>query len=267
MVMRELAAAATENFRAHATFPSRGVAEALVRETPELTWVDSGLDTDTFNIVMGARLAAARVAGALRDVLAHFESAARPFSWWMAPGDQPPDLARYLVEGGLVKQEWELAMGRELDPGTVEAPAVPGLEIERAKTPEQLADFARINAENWTPPDPLVDWYYARAAGALLDEASPLRFYLARREGKAVAAVEIAARAETAGVYNLSTRREHRGAGIGGALLAAALEEAARAGARTAVLQAAPSASGLYRRLGFVEFGRIAEFKPARSVR
>ena len=70
------------------------------------------------------------------------------------------------------------------------------------------------------------------------------------------------------GVYNLSTRLEHRNRGVGGALLWNALRDGARnTRATAAVLQAAPAAAGLYRRLGFVELGRIVELKPLRSVR
>jgi len=263
----DVVALARVNFRVHATFPSRGVAEATLRESRALTWIDSGLDTDTFSIVLGARLDPDEVAGAAEEVIAHFRSVRRPFSWWVCPGDAPEDLGERLIGAGLTSEEWELAMACPLD-DLRRAPAVEGLVVGRVRRTEELAAFARINAENWTPPDPLVERYYARAAGRLLAADSPLRFYLARRVGREVAAVEIATSPGALGVYNLSTRREHRNAGIGGALLSAALEDAAsETGASMTVLQAAPAATGLYRRLGFVEFGRIAEFKPAHNVR
>jgi len=265
--MREVAALALENFRVHATFPSHEIPEARVEESRALTWVDSGLDTDTFNIALGARLDAGSVRRRAAEVIAHFERAARPFSWWVSPGDEPEDLGDRLAAEGLAPEAWELAMSCPLD-RLRPAPPASGLEIQRVATREALAAFARLSAENWTPADRLVERYYARAAERLLGTGSPLRFYLARREGTAVAAVEIAASAIALGVYNLSTRLEHRNAGVGGALLSEALRsQRAETGAALAVLQAAPAASSLYRRLGFEEFGRIAEFKPGRSVR
>ena len=265
--MPEAVALARTNFRVHATFPSRGIAEATLRESRALTWVDSGLDTDTFSIVLGSRLDPDEVPGAAAEVIAHFRSVGRPFSWWVCPGDAPEDLGERLAGAGLTSEEWELAMACPLDE-LRRAAEVEGLVVSRARGPEELAAFARINAENWTPPDPFVERYYARAAARLLAAGSPLRFYLARRDGREVAAVEIASSPGALGVYNLSTRREHRNAGIGGALLSAAIEDAAKeTGASLIVLQAAPAAAGLYRRLGFVEFGRIAEFKPGHNVR
>ena len=265
--MPEVAALALENFRLHATFPSRGIPGARIEESRALTWLDSGLDTDTFNLVLGSRLDAGSVPARATEVVAHFGRVHRPFSWWVSPGDEPEDLGDRLTAEGLALQEWELAMSCPLD-RLRPAPPVPGLEIQRVATVEALAVFARIGSENWTPADALVERYYARAADRLLETASPLRFYLAWREGTAVAAVEIAASAGTLGVYNLSTRLAHRRAGVGGALLSEALrEQRTETGSSLAVLQAAPAASGLYRRLGFEEFGRIAEFKPGRNVR
>jgi hypothetical protein len=36
--MRDVSALARENFRVHATFPSRTINEAVVRESPAITW-------------------------------------------------------------------------------------------------------------------------------------------------------------------------------------------------------------------------------------
>jgi ribosomal protein S18 acetylase RimI-like enzyme len=264
--MRYEAALLAATFRVHATFPSRGVAGATVHESSELTWVDSGLDTDTFNVVLGSRLSGDRAGRAIEEVRTHFASVGRPFSWWVSPGDEPDDLAERLATAGLVAEEWELAMACRIADIPVNS-SVRGLTIERARDEAALCEFARINAENWTPPEALVERCYRRAVGKLLATDSPLRFYVARSGGEPVAAVEVALAGAAVGVYNLSTRLPHRGVGIGGALLAHALREAAyEVGAHTAVLQAAPAAAGLYRRAGFSEFGRITEFKPSTSV-
>jgi hypothetical protein len=182
---RDIAAAATANFRAHATFPSRGIPGATVRESGALTWVDSGLDTDTFNIVLGSRLAPEEVAGALREIADHFGSVGQPFSWWVAPGDQPEDLVERLETGGLVREEYELAMSVDLEAARLVAtPGVDWLRIDRARTAEQVFEFARINAENWSPPDPNVETCYARSRDTLLSAESP-HALVGSLEGKA----------------------------------------------------------------------------------
>jgi ribosomal protein S18 acetylase RimI-like enzyme len=259
-------AAATANFVVHASWAvsrsSTPGGEARVETGPELTLVDSGLSTDTFNVVCGARLAPEDVVETVRRVRTHFETVGRPFSWWVALGDEPGDLGRRLEELSLPAREKELAMSARLDSTfSPERWRKFGLRVHRVTTPEDLAHFARINAENSQPPDTAVEAFYRDAASALLGEASPQRFYLARLEEDPVAAVELTLAADVAGVYNLSTRVGRRNRGIGGALLAEALADARAMGHRTAVLQAAPAAAGLYRRLGFREFGVITEHK------
>jgi GNAT superfamily N-acetyltransferase len=226
--------------------------------------VDSGLDSDTFNIVCAARLEESGLERTAQAVLGHFAVARRPFSWWVAPGDRPADLLRRLEGLGLERAESELAMALELDglPGRPRA-SLGGLEIRRAGSRAELAEFARISAENWTPPDANVEIFYRRSADDLLRPDCPQRFFVARLEGVAVAAVEVTVAAGAAGVYNLSTRAAWRGRGIGSVLLETALRDAADSRRATAgVLQAAEAGVGLYRRLGFVQFGLITELKP-----
>src|SRR6185295_8969003 len=61
-------------------------------------------------------------------------------------------------------------------------------------------------------------------------------------------------------------RDAFRRRGFASAMMAHALEDARAAGLRTAVLQAAPDGVGVYRRLGFAEFGTIREYKPPPGV-
>lgn len=108
----------------------------------------------------------------------------------------------------------------------------------------------------------MVEAYYRRSADALLSDASPQRFYVG---GESLAAVEATFAADVVGIYNLSTRGAYRRRGVAGVVLARVLSEALGEGVQTAVLQATASGAGLYRRLGFGEFGVITEHKPAGS--
>ena len=260
-----LETAATANFVTHATWASSRTTKARVEATPKLTVVDAGLDTDTFNIVCAANLSQDEVGPAAQRVVTRFAGVGRPFSWWVCPGDRPLDLAGRLEALGLLRAESELAMSVTLPLETAERSAlVPGLSVERARTVEDLAVFARINAENWEPPDASVEEFYRRSATELVAGESPFRFHVARLRGRPVAAVEVTLAGGVAGVYGLSTRSGDRRRGIGSAILRSALEAAEAEGMATAVLQAAPEGVGLYRRLGFVDFGVITELKPPR---
>ncbi len=64
------------------------------------------------------------------------------------------------------------------------------------------------------------------------------------------------------GVFNVSTLEASRRGGLGTAVTARLLHEAAARGCSTASLQSTPMAERLYASLGFRDLGRILEYVP-----
>lgn len=261
--MPSISDAADANFLVHAAWAQRRLAGMRVIRGA-VTVVDSGLPCDTFNCILAARVSVGMADAVIESALSHFRTAGRPFSWWVGPADSPADLGSRLEAAGLRPAEAELAMSARLDAAlSAAAPAPPELSIERVASRAQLTDFAAVNAANWSPPDENVVRFYDLAASSLLSAVSPLRYFVGRVDGAPVATVELAIGGGVAGIYNVATRAAFRRRGYASAVMARALEEARAAGLRTAVLQAAPDGIGVYRRLGFSEFGTITEYKPA----
>lgn len=257
-----LAEAADANFAVHASWLQGRHPHMAVLGGEDLLIVDSGLPCDTFNLVLRARLAAEQAGARVAAAVDHFRHAGRPFSWWLGPADQPPDLADILAAAGLERSESELAMAADLAVlPPLEAPA--RLAIERVRSAEQLRAFAAISAANWTPPDPLVVRFYELVRAPLLEPDCPLWLYVGFADGVPVATAEMAAGGGVAGLYNIATLAAQRRRGYGTALALRPLLDAREQGFRTAVLQAAAHGVRIYERLGFRRFGDITEFKPA----
>lgn len=256
-----LADAADENLAIKATLPCSALRGARVERTPELTVVDSGLPCDTFNLVCRARLPRDTAVERIERALAFFRVTGNPFSWWLGPGASPPELPALLKDAGLEPSESELAMALDLD--KLGAPPVSprDLRVTRVRTPEELADFARLSAANWDPPDPLVTRFYHEAASAFLDTQARQWLYLGLLDGTAVATAEVTIGGGVAGVYAVSTQPARRGQGIGSMMTWAPLQDARAAGLSVAILQAAEMGQRLYARLGFRPFGTITEYK------
>ena len=88
--------------------------------------------------------------------------------------------------------------------------------------------------------------------------ASPaLRFYAIRRGGRIVCTSACHLSDGLAGVYCVSTIPGERRRGLGAHATAEALRLAARDGYRVGVLQSSEAGHGVYRRLGFDEFGGV----------
>lgn len=262
MTALQLAEAADANLVTHMSWVQRRGAGMRVLGDDRLTIVDSGLPCDTFNFVCRARLTPETVRERVAGALAYFRGVGRPFSWWVGPADRPADLGDALRTAGLGAAESEVAMTADLDALPESTPAPDGLRIERARSREQVRDFAAINAANWDPPDADVTRYYEAAAGVLLADDAPLRLYVGYLGGRPVATAELTAAGGVVGLYNIATLAAYRRRGIGGALTLRPLRDAGSEGYRTAVLQASSDGAGVYARVGFVPAGRYTEYKP-----
>lgn len=232
-----------------------------VDEDEQLIVIDSGLPTDTFNLVCRTRLAPETLRERVDRVVAHFQRVARPFSWWVGPLDTPEDLGRALVDAGFEEAGAEPGMAADLD-ALAEFDLEPhGLRIERARTPEQIREFGVKLSALWTPPDEEVVRFYEAATPALLRDDCPIWLYVGYLDGEMVATSQLAVGGGVVGLYNISTDEAHRRKGIGSAMTVKPLVDAKAAGFATAILQASDDGKGVYERIGFTVTSRFAEYK------
>lgn len=257
-----LAVAAEANFLVHAGWVQQQLPGMQTVTAADLVIVDSGLTCDTFNIVGGARLAAATARSRIEATIDYFRGVQRPFAWWVGPADQPEQLRDLLLEAGLEHAEDEIAMAIDLDRLPPAKPLTAALTIERVGSADQLADFAEVVAANWEPADPRVVEFYRRASALLLTPAAPLWFYVGYHNSQPVATAELTVGGGVVGLYNVCTLTAYRRRGYGSAMTLWPLLEARRAGQQTGILQAAAAGVSIYRRTGFESIGRLSEYKP-----
>ena len=252
--------AADRNLVIHMTWVQSRRAGGHVEMGGELVLSDSGLPCDTFNCVCRARIGGA-LTPAIARVVEYFVSARRPFSWWLGAADQPAGLGQVLLDSGFSAAESEVAMAadlRRIDPA---AGPPDGLRIERASTPAQIDDFARVTAANWDPPDPHVIEFYRGSAELLRRPDAPIRLYVGYLGEEPVSTAELTVSEEEVGVYGIATLAAHRRKGYGTAMTLHPLLDAKAEGHTLAVLQASAGGQGVYARLGFEPMGHYTEYK------
>lgn len=247
-----------DNFLEHATAVSALMPGQEVLSKGGLSWVDSGLQSDTFNVAF-VRQGATVDSVQLSELQSYYQERNAAFCLWLPEEEQSPALFRALAQHQISRQASALGMGLRMtdyDPKEMEVS-----EIEAVRTPEQLLEYASVIAANWSPPDQDVLQFYTQASAAYLapDTASSLFIY--RQAGQVVSTIELFAQDEqTAGIYGLSTLEASRRQGIGTKMMSYIMYYAWQAGYENLILHASEAGAGIYQRLGFRTYTHLYEY-------
>jgi len=250
------------NLHGQIAWVHRRQASMVIWDEPALLLVDSGLPSDTFNKVARARLTLESCSEEIGRVAGYFKAVGRPFAWWVGPSSRPLDIEERLQEMGFCATELTTGMRLQLHE-LREAPLPTGLQVLRVSSLRHLEHLSCMLAENWDPPDSAVAPFYQAAAALILQPQSAMRYFVAYLDGEPAAVSGLYLEGGVGGIYSVATRRQFRRRGIGARLTWAAADEARRAGAVLAVLQAAPEGKEIYQRLGFQDCCVFAEYTPA----
>lgn len=255
-----LMVAVEANLLGHVTFLQERLPGMTVEDLDGLVVVDSGLASDTFNKVLGARLKPDDADARIADAVAEVRRRGRPFTWWVGPCSRPLDLEQRLRRQGLTEDERELGMTLDLDEMPAEVPLPSGTTLVRVADAAQLADFAGVLANLRDPPDEAIRGFFERAAEVVLEASCPMRFFVAYVEGTPAAVSELFLGGGVAGVHMVATANAFRRRGLGMALTLRALDEGRRHGLDVGALQASAEGQPVYEKLGFKPCGRFAEY-------
>lgn len=181
----------------------------------------------------------------VRETVSWFRDRGTPFRWWLTPSVAPPNLIDILAANGLRHFYYATGMVADISGGGPKRD-VPGLEIVRVEDEKTLATWVDVFARGFSMPD--------RARAIWYDVYSRLdtwRHFLGILDGKPVATTSLCLGGEIGGIYHVVTLPEARGRGVGAAITAAGVRDAAEAGCKVAALQSSEMAVSVYRGIGF----------------
>jgi ribosomal protein S18 acetylase RimI-like enzyme len=212
-----------------------------------------------FNPVLRATVDDAEIPDLIDEARSWYRRRRLPWSWYVGPASRPLTIARELERRGFAKvteppgMAADLARLDSLDPGL---PVVVERVDDRLLVDAWFGVFA-----------PAFDLSRAAAsafrdliiAGGLGDDA-PMRNYIAYVGREPVATGSLVCAAGVGGIYNIATRADRRGRGIGRSMTFALMREASELGYRAAILWSTAAGLPVYRRLGFVERIRVPTY-------
>lgn len=247
------------NFKLHAARIPKQTKGMQVVELDHLTYIDSGLSCDTFNIIHitnGIDLEFQT----LEHALSHFRNKEMAYCIWINQHNLSEAVKQYFIQLGVQEQAQEVGMYLDLSDYTpLDVPQKNLIQV--AKTTDLLSTYAQVIASHWTPKDQDVIAFYQQTASKYLESAPPIILLVYFLQGIPVATAELfPTDSSTMGFYGFATLEAYRGQGIGTALMRYALHYVKSRGYQEVVLQASQDSVRIYQKLGFKEHTIYYEF-------
>ena len=244
---------------------------ATHRADEDLLWIRSGQPYASTNHAFRLRLrqSARGIEDRIASLLSTFAPDALPMTWWVGPASEPADAGDRLRALGLHEEEDEFGMILDLERPLADAPLPTSAGLEPVTDRVGLDAWMEVMAAafDW-PVDGGKRRVYESLFGRDIGPSAPAtrRHFLVRDGGRPAASSSVYLVGGHAFVTNIGAAPWARGRGLGTAATVATLRHAARLGHRAAVLIASVDGRGLYRRLGFREYGVLRRFTADAAV-
>lgn len=235
-----------DNFLHHATFLQSRTPGMQTIHGGGLSYSDSGLSCDTFNILYITDAQAFNAAD-FHQAVRHYTAKQFDFCVWINEENLSSSVRNALANAGLSEAGNEPGMIIYLEEYSSTG------DVRKLNT---LDDFARLVSCNWQPPDQNVVDFYSRVKPVHSE------YFASYVNGEPVSVVELFPDTPAnVGIYSLYTLPGYRGKGIATDLMKHCLHHLKSKGYITATLQAADDGLNIYKKLGFVPATRFYEFK------
>jgi GNAT superfamily N-acetyltransferase len=221
--------------------------------------VATGVPSPLFNPVLRVNVPLPELAEVIDEARDWYRARHLPWSWYVGPASQPESLMRELERRGFVKvteppgMAADLATLDELDPGAV-------ITVERVADRKLVDAWFGVFAPAFELSNAAASAFRDLILEGGLDESAPMLNYIAYEGRDPVATGSLVPAAGVGGIYNIATRADRRGRGIGRAITYALMAEAAAMGYSVAILWSTSAGLPVYRRLGFEERIRVPTY-------
>ena len=226
-----------------------------LHQDPDVLWTSSEIPYFIFNMVLNVSPTADPLA-VIDAALSQARERKVPIAWWVGPSNPLPDLAKSLESRGLAQGAELTGMAVDLPDLNEKAAVPPGFTLSKVDDSDSLATWCKIMTTVSDFPDFASSaWLEMYQDIEVLDD--PLwHLYLGNIDGTPVGTSGPFLGHGVAGIHGVNTIPEFRGRGIGTAMTLSPLIDARRMGYAIGVLFSSEMAVGLYRRLGFQEYGK-----------
>jgi len=232
-------------------------------ETEGVTRCITGLSQEIFNVVLRCHLSGPDIEGTIDSLIDQFRSRRLNLIWHVGMLTEPKDLGSRLEEKGYPHDYDLTSMAIDLD-SVSHADRADGSTVKEVVSRKDCSEWISCLTRSWESPKEVAPWMLGNACFNVDLEREmrlslPRKMFLGSLDGVPVSASMLFWSEDIAGLQAVGTIRESRGRGVGGATVRAALVEAHRMGFRTVVVLSTVEGVGMYKKVGFLPFGKLPE--------
>ena len=234
---------------------------AELHEEREITWFITGLPNPMFNGVLHTRFTLESIDAKIEQTLNHFKARQVAMDWPVSPVTQPGNLGTYLEAHGLTPAGTSTAMVLDLPAMNVDLPTHPDLIIKEVSNLETLKLWRHVSDKGFESSTEDARIYYEAYINMGLGTHLPWHHYIGWLGNEPVATASLLLYAGIAGIYGVATIPRVRRQGIGALMTLAPLGYARSLGYHVAALSPSELGLGVYRRIGFKEYGQTSFYR------
>ena len=221
--------------------------------------VATGVPSPLFNPVLRATVADDEIGDLVDESREWYRRRRLPWSWYVGPASGPAAVERELERRGFAKVTEPPGMAADLSHLEELDPKLP-VVVERVADRRAVDDWFSVFAPAFELSRPAASAFRELIIAAGLGDDAPMLNYIAYVGRDPVATGSLVAAAGVGGIYNIATRADRRGRGIGRATTWTLMREAVELGYAVAILWATAAGLPVYRRLGFKERVRVPTY-------
>jgi GNAT superfamily N-acetyltransferase len=238
---------------------ARRVAGVDVVDDDRCLRVATGVPSPLFNPVLRATVPDDEVGALVDESREWYRRRRLPWSWYVGPASGPGAIVRELERRGFAKVTEPPGMAADLARLDDLDPMLP-VTIERVRDRRAVDEWFSVFAPAFELSRPAASAFRDLIIAAGLGDDAPMLNYVAYVGGEPVGTGSLVPAAGVGGIYNIATRADRRGRGIGRATTWTLMREASELGYAVAVLWATAAGLPVYRRLGFKERVRVPTY-------
>jgi ribosomal protein S18 acetylase RimI-like enzyme len=228
--------------------------------------VNGAVASDTFNIISAKNLQETIHVDQAQSIIGSFNAQKLPLAWWVGPNSSNYKVDEVLLSVGLEHVETEVgmaALASDIDSHITSMPD--NFKVKEARSLQDFIDYGNVMASVFEPFDEEAIIFYETIGGCYKKDPDVDMFvgYINNNP----AAICFCIKADgIGGVYDIVTYPNFQKRGIGTLMTKIAIRHLKRKKCQVIGMQASNDGIGIYKKMGFISFGKFKVYSNKHMV-